>query len=61
MTVVDGYIRIGGFILELPYGEEPGKVGIYRCTADGNLDGEGGDFDAEQLEHLISEFYKENF
>lgn len=61
MVKVDGCIRIGGFILEESYGGESGKVGIYRCKVDGTLDGEGGDFDAAQLEHLISQFYKENF
>ena len=56
MTEVDGAIRIGGFIVEQPYGDEQGKVGIYRYG-----EGEGGDFDAAALEALIAAFYKENF
>ncbi len=61
MKMVDGSIRIGNFLLEPSYGQDPDKVGIYRCRSNGSLDGEGGDFDAIQLEQLISQFYKENF
>ena len=56
MTEVEGMIRIGGFGLELPYSDEPGKIGIYRFK-----DGEGGDFDAAELEALIAKFYEERF
>lgn len=57
MTIeVDGAVRIGGFVIEQPYGDEPGMVGIYRYQ-----NGEGGDFDAAALEALIAAFYKENF
>ena len=42
MTIeVDGAVRIGGFVIEQPYGDEPGKIGIYRYK-----NGEGGNFDA---------------
>lgn len=56
MTEVEGAIRIGGFLLEQPYGDDSGKLAIYRYK-----DGEGGDFDAAELEALIAKFYKENF
>lgn len=53
---VDGAIRIGGFVIEQPYGGEAGKVGIYL-----HQHGEGGDFDAAELEALIAAYYEENF
>lgn len=53
---VDGAVRIGAFVVEQPYGDEPGKVGIYRYN-----DGEGGNFDAAGLEALIAAYYKEHF
>ena len=55
-TEVDGAVRIGGFVIEQPYGDEPGKIGIYRYK-----DGEGGNFDAAELEAWIAAFYEENF
>ena len=55
-TEVDGAVRIGGFVIEQPYGDEPGKIGIYRYQ-----NGEGGNFDAAALEALIAAFYEENF
>lgn len=54
--MVSGEIRIGKFVLEQPYGEEPGKIAIYRFN-----EGEGGDFDAAPLEDFIAKFYEENF
>lgn len=53
---VDGAIRIGGFVIEQPYGDEAGKVGIYLYQH-----GEGGNFDAAELEALIAAYYEENF
>ena len=53
---VDGAVRIGGFVIEQPYGDEPGKVGIYRYQHGG-----GGNFDAAALEALIAAYYEENF
>ena len=56
MTEVEGMIRIGGFLIEQPYGDGEGKLAIYRYQ-----DGEGGDFDAAELEALIAKFYEERF
>lgn len=58
-TEVSGSICIGEFLLELPYGDTPNRIGIYRAT-DG-IKNEGGDFDAGELEAIIAEFYEENF
>ena len=59
VTVVRGLIRIGGFILEEPYGAE-GAVAIYQCS-DMGVANEGRDFDAAELEALIAKFYAERF
>ena len=59
MTIVEGSICIGGFLLELPYGDQPNKIGIYR--AENGIRNEGGDFDAAELEALIAKFYEERF
>lgn len=59
MSLVEGSICIGSFLLELPYGDQPNKIGIYR--AENGIKNEGGSFNAEELEELIARFYEERF
>ena len=53
------WLRLSRFFMAP--GIQEGNVWIGRLSEDGRDEGEGGDFQIEQVSTLIEQFYRENF